>query len=244
MSEPEKYIPLENITVSGIFPGEFYPIWVNDWGQAEVNTKYELSMEGWLLAGETATGVINATYADSDYENDPDAPLFLARKSFVDSEVEYTREILSEFLPLKGGILLSPIYLTEDPDEFDLDAAVTVGWVETQANLYLQNEGGTAGAEQGGQQMTGPITLYSDLSSAYNDLDAIPLFYLNQVTSDTFSDALNEVTNQFIPLAGGTVTDHLTVPDPISDCHAANFKFLKDAIDRKVTEYFEEKISG
>lgn len=234
-----EYIPLENITVSGTFPGTFYPIWINDWGQAAVNTNYSLTLEGWLLEGGDATGPIIANYVENDYIDDPNFDYFLARKSYVDAQVSLKADELSSYLSKAGGILESPIKLSDTTNVPD-DAAVTVGYVDDIANLYLRTEM-IDGSEQ---QMTGAITLHSTINEAYGELDAIPAKYVIDSISSIVSQASSVIGLDYVPLSGGTVKGHITVPDPVNDCHAATLKYVKEYLAQKTKEYFDAKIAA
>lgn len=230
------YVPLEHITVSGgALPYNFYPIWVNDWGQASVNIDQPLTLEGWLLAGGNATGPILVNYADVDYENDPNKPFFLARKSYVDSQVNVKRTELNGYLLKTGGTLNSPLRLLSETT--NPDAAVTVDYVEKLASQYLRTESLT----ESQQQVTGPITLHSTHTDDYAAQDAIPAKYVSDAIQQTVRNAENLIGSDYLPTAGGTVKGHISVPTPVNDCHAATLGFLKKYLAEKKKEYFENR---
>lgn len=233
------YVPLEQISVSGAFTGTFYPVWINDWGQASVNTDLSLTLEGWLLQGESATGPIIANYVEEDYDEDPNREYFLARKSYIDQKVAEAQQNLTGYLLKSGGILNTPINLTKTDNVPD-DGAITVGYVDDVVDQYLRTEG-VGGASQ---TMSGGITLHSTLNEAYGEQEAITARYVEDAITTVEKKASDVIGYSYVPLSGGTVDGHISVPDPVNDCDAATLKFMKEYLAQKKKEYFDSKTSN
>lgn len=226
----DEFIPIEDITVSGVYDKPFYPVWVNSFGQVSINVN-GLGSSGWLLMGGTATGPIIANYVDdvdaTDYGH------LLARKSVVDRLYSNKLDELSNYLPLSGGILEYPVLLQSMPDK---NSAATVGYLNGLANSYLRTE---TTDTLGVQQMSGPITLHSTLDSAYDILDAVPRSYVEHKISEALTAVGLRLTS-YIELDGDTITGNLEVSPPVEDCDAATLAFVRDYLATKTIEYFSQ----
>lgn len=236
--KPEQHIPIENITVSGVESGIYYPVWINDWGRAHVNLDAPISLDGWLFLYGEATGPIEAIYIVDDYEDDPDLPKFLATKAYADAEKARASVELQTYLPKVGGLMSAPFTIKGDCEEFDLNSAITVEWAESKSDLFLKVEGGAIGSEEGGQVMEGPITLHSTFQADYNQSDAIPRFYLEDNISEVITTA-TLANEDLLSLEGDIIREHISVPEPQKSDEAANLGYLNKYLLKKTKEYFE-----
>lgn len=226
-----QYIPLSDITVTGVFSQAFFPVWVNNWGTVSLNTDHGLGSSGWLLQGESATGSIVAKYDDNAYSLDPDLPYFLAKKSYVDNIYNTAVTNLSQYLPVSGGMLNKSLTLTAAPSQDS--HAVTNAYVQTVVSGFLRTKG-----LNGVQKMTGPVTAWSTLDGDYFPESAVPRSYVENSIAKAVT-ALNSSLEKYIKLSGDTVTGQLNVATPVNDCDAANFGYLKDYLAQKTLDYFK-----
>jgi hypothetical protein len=228
----KRFIPLSEITVSGLYPGNYYPVWVDSWGQLAINTAFDLSLTGWLLEGGTAVGPILATYTEADYAADPNRSQFLATKSYVDAQVVAAQTALTGCLPLTGGILEHPIFLTADAVP-TATSAVSYGYVQSLVQQFLR-------VDVPGQVMTGAITCRATSTMDYGDLEAVPRIYVEQRIAATVAAATVQTTG-FIELAGSTVTGPLNVYDPTEPNQIATLGYLRKYLAEKTIAYFKSK---
>jgi hypothetical protein len=222
----QNFISLDQITVSGTFDQPFYPVYVNEWSQVAIDKSNGLGASGWLLMGGTASGPILASYVeDGNIYN-------LARKSFVDSMYESKITELSQYLPLKGGILDSPLFLAVEPTEGS--NAATVGYMNNLSSSYLKTESD----DNNIQKMTGPITLHSTLDSAYDTLNAVPRKYVENKITVALAEATLQLKD-YVKLSGSTATGHIEVNDPVNDNDACNLGYVKSYLSQKTIEFFK-----
>lgn len=235
-----RFVPLSQITVSGSFPSDFYPVWVNDWGEVSINLSMPIDPTAWLEAGLSATGAIVTQYNENDYAGTADFGKFLATKAYVDQKITETRETMGEFLPLTGGLIDNPVYITGNCNTFDDDAAVTISWVQQNADLYLKTGAEPGGSTSPEQHMTGAIQLHSLYWEDYASKDAVPKKFLQEQMLDAVVKATDK-DDDYVLISGDTMTGPLETVYPEEDCHVATLGGIKDYLESKSKEFFNTK---
>lgn len=158
---------------------------------------------------------------------EPTTPYQVANKEYVDNLISHhDEEHMDYFVLLEGSSMSGKLYLSEHPDNTELDSmgsnqAATKGYVDYWADLILTNIGGGPFLQTSGGTLTGYLTLHA---SPVNNYHAATKLYVDS----RIEEVINFSEGPFLPLNGGTMTGNLILNGPPFETNQAATKGYVD----------------